>query len=75
MVTTGSMAEVYSDYFGIGKGCGNFLASGVYDLNGSNPDYTKRKRFCTPGSITSLPPPSPAPGWLPGGPEDGPAAS
>jgi len=53
MVTTGSVAEVYSDYFEIGKGCGNFLAYGVYDLNGSNPDYTKRKRFCTQGSITS----------------------
>jgi hydrogenase large subunit len=47
------VAEVYGDYFEIGKGCGNFLAYGVYDLDGGNPDYTKRARFFKQGATTT----------------------
>jgi hydrogenase large subunit len=47
------VAETYSDYFGIGKGCGNFLSYGVFDLDRKNPDYTKRKRLFNQGTTSS----------------------
>ena len=47
------VAETYSDYFEIGKGCGNFLAYGEFDLDGKNPDYTKRDRLFKQGSTTT----------------------
>lgn len=46
-------AETYGDYFEIGKGCGNFLSYGVYDLDGRDPDYTKRARLFRQGSTTT----------------------
>lgn len=46
-----AVAEVYSDYFGIGGGCGNYLSYGVFDLD-SEPDLTKRKRLL-PQGLTS----------------------
>lgn len=46
-----AVAEVYSDYFGIGGGCGNYLAYGVFDMD-SEPDLTKRKRLL-PQGLTS----------------------
>jgi hydrogenase large subunit len=47
------VAETYGDYFEIGKGCGNFLSYGVYDLDGKDPDYTKRARLFTQGSTAT----------------------
>jgi hydrogenase large subunit len=46
-----AVAGVYSDYFAIGKGCGNLLSYGVYDLD-VNKDLSKRKRLLHQG-ITS----------------------
>ncbi len=48
-----AVAEAYSDYFEIGAGCGNLLSYGSFDLEGSNPDYTKRKRFMKQGTIST----------------------
>jgi hydrogenase large subunit len=47
-----AVAGVYSDYFGIGRGCGSLLAYGSYELDGKEADLTKRSRFFRPG-ITS----------------------
>jgi len=47
------VAETYGDYFEIGKGCGNYLSYGVYDLDGTDPDYTKRARLFAQGSTTT----------------------
>jgi len=47
-----AVAQAYSDYFEIGRGCGNLLAYGSYELDGKEADLTKRKRFFRPG-ITS----------------------
>ena len=46
-----AVAEAYSDYFEIGAGCGNLLSYGSYDLDGKNPDYTKRKRLLKQGTF------------------------
>jgi hydrogenase large subunit len=48
-----SVAEAYSDYFSIGKGCGNMLSFGSFDLDGSEPDLTKRKRLLSQGTIST----------------------
>ncbi len=48
-----AVAEVYSDYFEIGAGCGNLLSYGLWDLEGGNPDYTKRKRLVKQGTIST----------------------
>jgi len=47
------VAETYSDYFEIGMGCGKFLSYGVYDLDGKDPDYTKRARLFKQGSTST----------------------
>jgi len=44
------VAERYSDYFGVGKGCGQFLSFGVFDLD-TDPDLTKRKRYIPQGIV------------------------
>ncbi len=46
-----TVAEAYMDYFEIGAGCGNFLAYGVFDLDGQEPDLLKRGRFLPGGHI------------------------
>ena len=46
------VAETYSDYFGIGKGCGRFLSYGVFDLDRKDPDYTKRARLFNQGTTS-----------------------
>lgn len=46
-----AVAEKYSDYFEIGKGCGNLLSYGAYDLEGKG-DYAKRKRLFTQGIVS-----------------------
>ncbi len=48
-----AVAEAYSDYFEIGAGCGNLLSYGSFDLEGNNPDYTKRKRLMRQGTVST----------------------
>jgi hydrogenase large subunit len=48
-----AVAQAYSDYFGIGAGCGNLLAYGVFDLDGSDPNYLTRKRLLGSGTVSS----------------------
>jgi hydrogenase large subunit len=48
-----AVAGVYADYFQVGAGCKNYLSYGAYDLDGKNPDYTRRKRFFQQGTISA----------------------
>ncbi len=48
-----AVAGVYSDYFEIGRGCGNLLAYGSYELDGREADLTKRSRFFKPGTTST----------------------
>ena len=48
-----AVAEAYPDYFEIGVGCGNLLSYGSFDLEGNNPDYTKRKRLLKQGTVST----------------------
>jgi hydrogenase large subunit len=48
-----AVAEVYSDYFEIGTGCRRLLSYGSYELDGKEPDLTKRKRLFKQGTIDS----------------------
>ena len=48
-----AVAGVYSDYFEIGKGCGNLLSYGGYDLDGKDPDYSRRKRLFKQGTVST----------------------
>jgi hydrogenase large subunit len=48
-----AVAEAYPDYFEIGAGCGNLLSYGSFDLEGNDPDYTKRKRFMKQGTVST----------------------
>ena len=47
-----AVASVYSDYCEIGVGCKNLLSYGQYDLEGGEPDVTRRKRLFHQG-VTS----------------------
>lgn len=46
------VAERYSDYFGVGAGCKQFMSFGCFDLD-SNPDLTKRQRWLPQGIVRS----------------------
>ena len=48
-----AVAEVYSDYFEIGKGCGNLLSYGSFDLDGKEADLTKRERLLKQGTVST----------------------
>ena len=48
-----AVAEAYPDYFEIGPGCGNLLSYGVFDLDGAEPDLTKRKRLHVQGTVNT----------------------
>lgn len=48
-----AIAEIYSDYFEIGKGCGNLLSYGSYELDGKEADLTKRQRLFKQGTIST----------------------
>jgi len=48
-----AVAQVYSDYFEIGQGCGNLLTYGSYELDGKEADLTKRRRFFKPGTTST----------------------
>jgi hydrogenase large subunit len=45
------VADRYSDYFGIGAGCRQFLSFGIFDLD-SDPDLTKRQRYIPQGIVS-----------------------
>ena len=47
-----AVAGAYLDYCEIGAGCKNLLSYGAYDLEGDDPDYTRRKRLFNQG-VTS----------------------
>jgi len=44
------VASRYSDYFGIGAGCKQFLSFGCFDMD-SDPDLTKRQRWLPQGIV------------------------
>ncbi len=46
------VASRYSDYFGVGAGCKQFMSFGCFDLD-SDPDLTKRQRWLPQGIVTS----------------------
>jgi len=48
-----AVAEVYSDYFDIGKGCGNLLSYGVFDLDVAETDLAKRSRLLAQGTVSA----------------------
>ena len=48
-----AVAAAYRDHFEVGRGCGNYLAYGVFDLDGREADLTKRKRFLPGGTISA----------------------
>jgi len=48
-----AVAKKYSDYFQIGKGCGNYLAYGVFDLEGNEKNYLSRKRLLRSGRTST----------------------
>jgi hydrogenase large subunit len=48
-----AVAGVYKDHFEVGRGCGNYLAYGVFDLESQQPDLIKRKRFLPSGTISA----------------------
>lgn len=52
-----TVASIYSDYHAIGKGPGNLLAYGVFDLNAAGTSKLLRRGFvnhATPGTIRSV---------------------
>jgi len=48
-----AVAEVYSDYFEIGRGCGNLLSYGSFDLEVEETDLTKRERLLKQGTVST----------------------
>ncbi|MFC2021173.1 nickel-dependent hydrogenase large subunit [Chloroflexota bacterium] len=48
-----TVAEAYSDYFEIGKGCGNYLSYGSYEFDGKEADLTRRQRLFKQGTIST----------------------
>jgi len=47
-----AVAKAYPDYFTIGKGCGEFLSYGAFDLAGGDTNLPARRRFMPQGVIT-----------------------
>jgi hydrogenase large subunit len=48
-----AVAKAYGDYFEIGRGCGNLLSYGSFDLDGTDPDLTRRKRLMKQGTVSA----------------------
>jgi hydrogenase large subunit len=48
-----AVAGTYPDYFEIGKGCGNLLSYGSFDLETANADLTTRKRLMKQGTVST----------------------
>ena len=49
-----TVAKYYGDYFEIGRGCGNLLSFGSFDLDGTNPDYLERNRLMKQGTVSPI---------------------
>lgn len=47
-----AVAEAYPDYFESGRGCGNLISFGVFDMEDNQADQTTRKRFFNQGIIS-----------------------
>jgi len=47
-----TVAKAYPDYFSIGKGCGNYLAYGVFNLKSSESELAKQPRFLSSGTTS-----------------------
>ncbi len=47
-----AVANAYRDYCEIGAGCRNLLSYGSYDLEGGNPDLTRRQRLFKQGTVS-----------------------
>lgn len=48
------VAKTYPEYFGIGAGPGNFLSYGVFDLDGSDKNYSQRERLYSQGAVEGM---------------------
>jgi hydrogenase large subunit len=48
-----AVAGAYSDYFEIGKGCGNLLSYGVFDLEANGTDLSRRSRLLNQGTTSA----------------------
>jgi hydrogenase large subunit len=48
-----AIAGIYTDYLEIGAGCKNLLSYGAYDLQGDDPDLTRRKRLFKQGTVSA----------------------
>ena len=48
-----AVAGAYLDYAEIGAGCKNLLSYGMYDLNGTSPDYATRERLFKQGTVSA----------------------
>ena len=48
-----AIAGAYSDYFETGKGCGNLLSYGSFDLDVNETDLTKRERLFKQGTTST----------------------
>ena len=48
-----AIASAYPDYFEVGVGCMNLLSYGAYDLEGEDPDLTRRKRLFKQGTTSA----------------------
>jgi len=48
-----AVAQAYGDYFEIGRGCGNLLSYGSFDLDGTDPDLTQRERLMKQGTVST----------------------
>jgi Ni,Fe-hydrogenase I large subunit len=48
-----AVAGSYADHFEIGRGCGNYLAYGAFDMDGRETDLTKRNRFLPSGTVSA----------------------
>ena len=46
-----AVASTYADYCGIGKGCGRYLAYGVFDMDVAETDLMKRPRYLPSGVL------------------------
>ena len=49
-----AVAKTYPDYLAIGRGPGNFLSYGAFDLDGTIGDYSKRKRLFEQGAVEGM---------------------
>ena len=49
-----AVAKRYPEYFKIGKGPGNYLSYGVFDLDGTSSDYATRERLFAQGAVEGL---------------------